>query len=181
MVNQLRFRVQGDNWLPTVNNFGVHDPLKVEFQDIAVSTLIDPFSCTWDSNSLASALSPTEAYLVKRIPLSSGHAKDAQFQPYVQSGQYFAKFGYFFLKSESRCSPSIACNPPIHPKPPWKQIWSLSLLSKIKNFSWQACRNALPMKVNLVRQCVISDSTCSFYTNQCEDVMHALWTCPSLS
>ena len=62
-----------------VNNFGVNDPLKVEFQDIAVSTLIDPFSCTWYSNSLASALSPIEAYLVKRIPLSRGHAKDAQF------------------------------------------------------------------------------------------------------
>ena len=72
-------KIWGDNWLPTVNNFGVHGPLKVEFQDVVVSTLIDPFSCTWDSNSLASALSPTEAYLVKRIPLSRGHAKDAQF------------------------------------------------------------------------------------------------------
>ena len=97
--------------MPTVNNFGVHDPLVVDFQDAAVSTLIDPFSCTWSSNSLSNALSPTDAELVKKIPLSRGHSNDALYRPYVQSGQYFAKSGYFFLIFESRCSSSPAYGP----------------------------------------------------------------------
>ena len=89
----------------------MHDPLIVDFQDLAVSTLIDPFSRTWSSNSLSIALGPTDAELVKKIPLSRGHSKDALYRPYVQSGKYFAKSGYFFLKFELRCSSSPAYSP----------------------------------------------------------------------
>ena len=71
--------------------------------------------------------------------------------------------------------------PPIQPKPPWKQIWNLSLPSKIKNFLWHASRNALPTKENLVRRYVITDPTCSFCTTQAEDVLHAIWSCPNVS
>ena len=101
--------------------------------------------------------------------------------PYVQSGQYSAKSGYFFLKSELRSKPTTNNIHPIQLKPPWKQIWSLSLPSKIKNFLWRACRNALPMKENLVRCCVITDPTCTFCTSQAEDVLHAIWCCPNVS
>ena len=34
----------GANWLPTTSNFGVHSPLKAEFQEAKVSSLIDPVS-----------------------------------------------------------------------------------------------------------------------------------------
>ena len=48
--------------------------MRVEFQDAAVSTLIDPFSRIWDSNSLFIALNPTNAELI----------------------EYFVKSDYFF-------------------------------------------------------------------------------------
>ena len=34
----------------------------------------------------------------------------------------------------------------------WKGIWRFQVPRKIKHFMWKACRNALPTKVNLVRQ-----------------------------
>ena len=129
-------KIWGDNWLPTTSNLGVHGPLKAGFQDAIVSALIDPFSRTWDPHVLASALSPTEAELVQKISLRRGHAEDVLFWPYVQLGQYTVKSGYFFLKSELRSTPTTDNLPSIQPKPPWKQIWSLSLPSKIKNFLW---------------------------------------------
>ena len=107
--------------------------------------------------------------------------EDALLWPYVQSDQYSAKSGYFFLKSESRSKPTIDNIQPIQPKPPWKQIWSLSLPSKIKNFLWRACRNALPTKENLVRRYVITDTTCTFCTSQAEDVLHVICCCSNVS
>ena len=43
-------KIWDNNWLPIINNFKMHGPLTAEFQDAAVSTLIDPFSRTWDHN-----------------------------------------------------------------------------------------------------------------------------------
>ncbi|KAL0011488.1 hypothetical protein SO802_006596 [Lithocarpus litseifolius] len=52
---------------------------------------------------------------------------------------------------------------------------------KVRNFVWRACRNAIPTNLNLVRHCVIEDSTCSFCTQSPEYVLHSLWSCPSLT
>ena len=110
----------GANWLPTTSNFGVHSPLKADFQEAKVSSLIDPVSRFWNSHALASALNPKDVELVQKISLSRGQAEDALFWPYVQSSQYTAKSGYFVLKSKSRCMPTTDNIPPIQPKPPRK-------------------------------------------------------------
>ena len=56
--------------------------MRVEFQDAAVSTLIDPFSRIWDSNSLFIALNPTNAELI----------------------EYFVKSDYFFSSNSRHAS-----------------------------------------------------------------------------
>ena len=58
----------GANWLPTISNFSVQGPLKAEFQDAKVSSLIDPVSRSWKSHVLASTLSPTDVELVQKSP-----------------------------------------------------------------------------------------------------------------
>ena len=125
--------------------------------------------------------SPIEADLIQKISLSCGCSKDVLYWPYVQSGQYSVKLGYFFLKSDTRCHAVLNHVLPAHTKTLWKRIWKLLLPGKIKNFLWKASRNALPTMSNLVRRCVIDDPTCPHCTNQHEDVSHALWNCPSLS
>ena len=71
-------KIWGDNWLPIINKFGVHGPLTTEFQDAAVSTLIDPFSHTWDHNSLVAALGPTNVDLAKKTFFNRGHANESE-------------------------------------------------------------------------------------------------------
>lgn len=62
----------------------------------------------------------------------------------------------------------------------WKSILP-AVPSKIKNFLWRACRNALPTNANLVRSCVLTNPRCCVYNNNEENVLHCLWSCPSLS
>ena len=66
-------------------------------------------------------------------------------------------------------------------KPLWKRIWSLSVASKIRNFLWRACKDAIPTLKNLKRRCVVEDSSCSLCAQHYEDALHALWSCPALA
>ena len=99
----------------------------------------------------------------------------------MQSGEYSVKSGYFFLKAETSNNSSSTQILQGTTKPPWKQVWQLAVPSKIKIFLWRATRNALPTNVNLVRRCVMVDPTCCACQNNEEDVLHSLWSCPSLS
>ena len=59
----------------------------------------------------------------------------------------------------------------------WWSNWSCNIPHKIRHFAWRACRDALPMKENLVRRKVLSDSCC----NECklveETSSHLFWSC----
>ena len=120
--------------LPNATLSGVHGPLLPEFQNATISSLINHHIRTWDLPLLYTAVSPTEAELVQKITLSRGQSDDVLFWPFVQSGNYSVKSNYYFLKSETRSTYTHAQAPPDHPKPPWKQIWKIHLLNKIKNF-----------------------------------------------
>lgn len=54
-------KIWGDNWLPSVTSPRVHGPLMSEFQEATVSTLINPLTCSWETDLLTTALSPTES------------------------------------------------------------------------------------------------------------------------
>ena len=174
-------KIYGNNWLPTATPRGVHSPLLQDFQNATVSSLINHQTRTWDLAILSTALSPTEADLVQKITLSSGQPEDILFWPFIQSGIYSVKSGYYFLKSETRSTVTQTQASPDHPKPPWNRIWKLHQPNKIKIFLWRATRNALPTSSELVRQCVINDPICSFSSSHREDVLHSLWSCPRLS
>ena len=95
-------------------------------------------------------------------------------------GQYSAKSGYYFLKSEVRSS-----SPPRHQvtdqkKSMWKKIWQLAVPCKVRNFVWRVRQNAIPTKSNMVRRCIINDPTCPLCSQHHEDVLHSLWSCPGL-
>ena len=103
------------------------------------------------------ALSPTEAELVKKIPLSCEQKDDKLYWPCVQSGEYSVKLRYFFLKTETSNNSSSIQILQGTTKPPWKQIWQLAVPSKIikKIYGEQPDRNALPTNVNLVCRCAM--------------------------
>ncbi|KAF3974951.1 hypothetical protein CMV_001758 [Castanea mollissima] len=95
--------------------------------------------------------------------------------------QSSAKSDYFFLKTEARDNTSSRQQQTGLTNSLRKSIWKLALPCKVRHFLWKACLNAIPTKLNLVGRCVIEDSTCSLCSHHHEDVLHALWSCPSLA
>lgn len=66
-------------------------------------------------------------------------------------------------------------------KPRWQAIWSLPAPSKVRNLVWRATKNSLPTKMNLVKQKIVTSSTCEVCQQGNEDVCHAFYHCPKLT
>ena len=130
---------------------------------------------------ISSAFNLDDCELIKHIQLSKTPAEDALFWPFVQSGHYSAKSGYFFLKQEARTSATPSQSPMDPSLTAWKKIWHLSVPCKVCNFIWSTYQNAIPTKTNLVCRCVIDDSSYLLCHDRQEYVLHALWYCPTLS
>ena len=92
---------------------------------------------------------------------------------HVQSGLYSVKSGYQFLKTEGTLLQD-SLGSPNSIRNLWKKIWNLPVPSKVKNFLWRACKNAIPTKVNLIRRRVIDDPLCECCKLCC-------WGCVALS
>ena len=174
-------KIYGDNWLPTASLSSVHGPLPSKFQNALVSSLIKHQTHTWNLEVLSIALTPFEVDLVQKITLSHGQSRDVLFWPFMQSGIYSVKSGYYFLKFEVRTTTTQAQALPDHPKPPWNRIWKLNLPNKIKKFLWRVAYNALPTSSELVRRYIINDPIYTLRSSHCEDVLHSLWPCSTLS
>ena len=134
-------------------------------QEAKVSSLINPITRQWKSTLISSAFNQDECQLIQQIQLSKTSAEDALFWPFVQSGKYSAKSGYFILKQEV-CMSATPSQQLMDPSiTAWKKIWNLSVPCKVRNFIWRSCQNAIPIKTNLVCRCVIDESRCT----QCHD------------
>ena len=121
-----------------------------------------------------------EADLILKIPLSPTKVEDKLIWPHVPNGVYTVKSGYRFLVKDKPdpllYHPSQGENPSI-----WSRIWRLSVPKKVKNFLWKACKEALPVKKNLVRRRVLEEDVCCHCKLKAEDGYHALWDCSELS
>lgn len=59
----------------------------------------------------------------------------------------------------------------------WKDVWSLNVPPKVRNFLWRACKEAILVKKNLCICKILSEDRCDHCKQAYEDVVHALWTC----
>ena len=48
----------------------------------------------------------------------------------------------------------------------------------IRHFAWRECRNALPMKDNLLSRKITQDELCDDCKGASESMGHVLWGCP---
>lgn len=55
--------------------------------------------------------------------------------------------------------------------------WSLKVLNKVRIFSWRACKNGVPTKLQLWLRATVNDVMCPFSKSVPEDVCHALFDC----
>lgn len=59
----------------------------------------------------------------------------------------------------------------------WKNLWSLSVPNKVKNFLCRAHHNSLPTKPNMYNRRVIINNLCSICSQEAKLVAHLLWNC----
>ena len=59
----------------------------------------------------------------------------------------------------------------------WKKLWKLNIPPKVRMFTWRACSNILPTKVNLAPKKIQVDPKCTTCTQQDETICHVLWQC----
>lgn len=59
----------------------------------------------------------------------------------------------------------------------WKGVWRMEVPNKVRHFIWRAVSEPLPMKKNLLKQCVVTDGICGLCEDGLEDSIHALWLC----
>ena len=141
-----------------------------------VSHLIDPTTKAWDFSLIDSIFLLSDAQAIKAIPLFSLPQKDHMYWPLKIHGCYSVKSRYQMLHKGDEASIPI----PDATQQFWKGIWRLQVPGKIKHFMWKACRNALPTKVNLVRQKILEVNTCQNCDRCPESITHALWECESI-
>ena len=64
--------------------------------------------------------------------------------------------------------------------PLWKKIWGLQGPNKVKHLAWKTCKDSLPTKTNLICRKVIIEGYCDACKFHQENVVHALFYCPTL-
>ena len=121
-----------------------------------------------------------ETDLILKIPLSPTIVEDKLIWPHVPTGVYTVRSSYRFLVKE-KSNPSSSPFSQNEATSIWGCIWRLSVPNKVKNFPWRACREVLPVKMNLVHRRIIEEDVCSHCNLKAEDGFHALWDCSSLS
>nr|XP_023877746.1 uncharacterized protein LOC111990191 [Quercus suber] len=173
-------KIWSDPWLPSLEHLRILSPVLDGLQEATVDCLINPTPRSWDRAALLGYFAPVETELILKIPLSPTVVQDKLIWPHVPNGVYTVRSGYRFLVQEKSDSPSSPFSYS-ESASVWGRIWRLSMPNKVKNFLWRACREALPLKMNLVRRKVIEEDVCNHCNLKAEDGFHALWDCSALS
>ena len=168
-----------DNWLPIPNHFKSLSLGATQFLEFLASCLINQSTNLWNSYLVDSLFPPQEASTIKGIPL----VVFPQLIFYTGLMKIMVillgKSAYWFLSLDvtQLDPPQIISSPPQNVR---KKIWGCSVPSKVKNFLWKACKNAIPTKSNLVKRVVITEGICEHCKQSSKTPIHAIWTCPCL-
>ena len=59
----------------------------------------------------------------------------------------------------------------------WKRLWALPLPHKTRHFTWRACHDMLPTKINLLKCKAVQDSLCDGCRLEVETTGHTFISC----
>ena len=75
---------------------------------------------------------------------------------------------------------SVAIQRSAHDLEFWRNLLGMEVPSKIKNFVWRACKEALPTKRNLLHRKITTSALCENCKVNDEDCAHAIFYCSNL-
>ncbi|XP_075654720.1 uncharacterized protein LOC142624873 [Castanea sativa] len=170
-----RVRIWGDNWLPSKTIDKVATPVLFGQESSNVEVLINQRTRSRRNNVIDHVFNSQEVEIIKSIPLSLTTQLNVLIWPFTPSGSYSIKSGYHFLQENFAQSQSAGQDTEF-----WEKVWSMEVPSKIKNFVWQASKDALPVKMNLLRRKISQDGQCDICKAGDEDCLHALFFCSEI-
>ena len=145
-----------------------------------VSSLINEVSRCSKVDRVQRFFLPFEAESILNIPLSYSLPEDSIMWMGNKRGVFTIKSAYYVAlplvqKSEvGDCSYSY-CRTRL-----WKTMWQLKLPAKIRIFSWKACMDELPTRLNLARRGLNIEPSCPQCKTALESTSHALIHCEKL-
>lgn len=83
---------------------------------------------------------------------------------FTDHGLYSVKTGYFIALQELRCNSGASATG--GPSKYRNLIWGLRIPPKVRHFLWRACKDFLPIRVNLCRRRIGIEDCCP---RSCED------------
>ena len=177
--NGRTIKVFEDHWLPCGGSGRVISPPGVHDLVLKVAALIDHELHCCKSDRVDAIFIPSEANIMKVIPLSLLDTPDWLYWPKNRSGVYLVKIGYNLARewetlNAPEVSDQIECNAT------WKKIWNLHVPNRIRSLLWGATNDSFPTKVNLARRKLLQVDTCPKCNLELEIVVHALWSCQKL-
>ena len=102
--------------------------------DATVDILIDDETRNWNNDNydmLDGLFVPSEADVIRNIPLARVVSEDTLYWPLTHDGHYTCKSRYRFLKEESEPANPSGFLP--QETQLWKGLWSLKIPNKVKN------------------------------------------------
>ena len=171
--------VWNDAWLSSTTHPRIEAQVVLGFEDLKVFALIDPAMKKWDLSMLNGLFTTQEVELISSIPLCPNVVEDVVVWPFTPSGNYTVRSGTRFLTTDQApYQPVVTAQ---LENEVWTLIWSLNVQSKVRNFLWRSCHNAIPVKQNLKRRHILYEDVCELCKLESKSVVHALWDCSQLS
>lgn len=131
------FQIWNHQWLPKNHSSMISSPIVESMCDATVDILIDDETRNWNNDMLDGLFVPSEADVIRNIPLARVVSEDALYWPLTHDGRCTCKSGYRFLKEESEPADLSGFLP--QETQLWKGLWSLKFPNKVKNLVWRAC------------------------------------------
>ncbi|OMP07498.1 hypothetical protein COLO4_07290 [Corchorus olitorius] len=133
---------------------------------------------TWNIEVVGEAIPEEDRTRIEKLPICQREGPDRVIWPYNKDGSYSVRSGYLSMKGSRHVRDgNRASSSHIVSKSTWKQIWKIQAPSKIKNFLWKACQNALATYQNLWKRRCCTTPTCQLCLHQEESVEHLLLCC----
>lgn len=129
---------------------------------------------TWDVAKIHQHFVKEDADLIISIPLPKEPKEDQLFWHYDKHGNYSVKSGYQIAQKIRFPSPPSSSQTTLDV---WKNLWSLMLPAKVRNFMWRAVKNVLPIADNLWQKKIIHDPICQVCKRQAKSIVHVLFKC----
>jgi len=123
----------------------------------------------WDLGKLSQVLPPNLVSIVQGIPIPSTDVPDSFCWGLTGSGNFSTKSATW------QAHEHVSTNPHAWP---YKWLWNLNVMPKIRVFLWQLCHNSLPSRAILSQRGIQLDPSCPVCHTELEDTDHIFFHCP---